>query len=140
MANNFQGYLFKAVATNTPFPNRYIEFKTWSSTPKQREEIKAYRDDNTRALTRVTASGKKSVFSFNVRQGLHLEDKIALLKFFTDAETSAVERKIQLQYWNEESNNYDTGYFYRPNMPFKIIRIENDDIIYDTLKLEFIEY
>ena len=140
MANNFKGYLFKAVSTNKEFPNRYIEFKTWSSTPKQREEIKAYRDDNTRNLTRVTASGKKSVFSFNVRQGLHLEDKIALLKFFTDAESNATERKIQLQYWNEESNNYDTGYFYRPNMPFKIIRIENNDIIYDTLKLEFIEY
>ena len=56
---NFEGYLFKKTVTqgtstiDVPFPNRYIALDTWSSTPNQREEIKAYRDDNTRDLTRV---------------------------------------------------------------------------------------
>ena len=44
----FKGYLLRAVATNTVFPNNYIVYEGWDSTPNQREEIKAIRDDNTR--------------------------------------------------------------------------------------------
>lgn len=139
-STNFAGYLLKAVATNAIFPHNYIALESWSSTPDQREELKAYRDDNTRNLTRVTAAGKKSVFSFETRDKLNLADKMAIQKFFTDAESDHDQRKIQLQFWNEETNSYDTGYFYRPNMNFSIYRITEDDIIYKSLKFEFIEY
>ena len=136
----FAGYLLKAVATNTPFPNKYIQCETWESTPDQREELVAYRDDNTRNLVRVTASGKKSVFSFKTRENLHLAEKEAIQKFFTDAEVDHEQRKVQLEFWNDETNSYDTGYFYRPNMPFPIKRITDNDIIYGELNLEFVEY
>lgn len=139
-STNFAGYLLKAVATNTIFPHNYIALESWNSTPDQREELKAYRDDNTRNLTRVTAAGKKSVFSFETRDKLNLEDKMAIQKFFTDAESDHDQRKIQLQFWNEETNSYDTGYFYRPNMNFSIYKINGNDIIYKPLKFEFIEY
>ena len=77
----WQGYLFKktvTVGTSTVdviFPHKYIALDTWDSTPNQREEIKAYRDDNTRDLTRITAQGKKSVFKFKTRKYLHLSEK-----------------------------------------------------------------
>ena len=94
----FEGYLFASCNANFTikqvFPNKYIQFNSWTSTPNQREEIKAYRDDNTRNLTRVTAAGKKSVFSFKVRSPLHLEDKILIQKFFTDAEIDHEQRKV----------------------------------------------
>lgn len=147
---NFQGYLFKKTVTqgtstiDVPFPNRYIALDTWSSTPNQREEIKAYRDDNTRDLTRVTAQGKKSKFSFKTRKKLHLNEKKEIQKFFTDGEQQTGgdpnQRKIQLTFWNDESNSYKTGYFYRPNMEFKIYKITDDDIIYDEMSFELIEY
>lgn len=142
----FQGYLFKKTvkvgqsSVSVPFPNQYIALDTWESTPNQREEIKAYRDDNTRDLTRVTAQGKKSTFKFKTRKYLRLADKQAIQKFFTDSEVDANQRKIQLTYWNDESNSYKTGYFYRPNMQFKIYKITQNDIIYDELSFEFIEY
>ena len=143
MANNFRGYLLKAVRTNAIFPLKYINYASWSSTPKQREEIKAYRDDNTRNLTRVTADGMKSVFAFETRAGLHLEDKMLIQKFFTDAEDGSEahhQRKVQLEYWNEETNQYETSYFYRPDIQFSIKRIDENDIIYDSLKFDFVEY
>lgn len=136
----FSGYLLKAVATNTVFPNEYIKFSSWNSTPDQREELKAYRDDNTRDLTRITASGKKSIFSFTTRDGLHLSDKQAVQAFFYNAEVDHDQRKVQLEFWNDETNSYDTGYFYRPNMPFPIKRLTEDDIIYGELNIELIEY
>lgn len=143
---NFRGYLFKKTITqgtstiDVPFPNRYIALDTWSSTPNQREEIKAYRDDNTRDLTRVTAQGKKSKFSFKTRKKLHLNEKKEIQQFFTSSEVDANQRKIQLTFWNDESNSYKTGYFYRPNMEFKIYKITDDDIIYDEMSFELIEY
>lgn len=137
---NFAGYLLARTADGKQFPHKYIALESWSSTPNQREEIKAYRDDNTRALTRVTAAGRKSIFSFKTRPNLHLADKIAIQQFFTQVETDADERKIQLTFWNEETNSYQTGFFYRPNMPFPIYKITGNDILYKQMTLDFVEY
>ena len=140
----FAGYLFASCDANFNvkriFPNKYIQYNSWSSTPNQREEIKAYRDDNTRNLTRITAAGKKSVFSFKVRSPLHLEDKEEIQRFFTSAEIDHDQRKVNLKFWDDENNEYKTGTFYRPNMKFPIIKITDDDIIYGELTIECIEY
>lgn len=140
MASPFKGYLLKAVKTGAIFPDEYIEFGSWDSTPNQREEIKAYRDDNTRDLTRITSQGRKSTWKFKTRENLHLADKMAIQKFFTDAESDADQRKIRLQFWNDETNDYQEGDFYRPNMPFKHKSHTDDDIIYQSLELEGVEY
>lgn len=138
--SNFKGYLLRAVRTDTIFPNDYILYSSWKSTPNQREEIKAYRDDNTRELYRVTAEGQKSVFQFDTIDGLSLQDKINIQNFFTSAEINTKERKVQLEFWNEENNQYSIGYFYRPNMEFTIQDISEDDITYSSLTFEFVEY
>lgn len=138
--SNFKGYLLRAVRTDTIFPNDYILYSSWKSTPNQREEIKAYRDDNTRELYRVTAEGQKSIFQFDTINGLSLQDKINIQNFFTSAEINTKERKVQLEFWNEENNQYSIGYFYRPNMEFTIQDISEDDITYSSLTFEFVEY
>ena len=146
----FAGYLLKYSYTSggsnvdVIFPHNYIQLESWKSTPNQREEIRAYRDENTRNLTRVTASGKKSIFSFKTRPNLHLAEKQAIQTFFPQGEIrtggDANERKIKLTFWNEETNDYQTGWFYRPNMEFPIIKITNSDIIYGALDFSFVEY
>ena len=148
----FAGYLLKYSYIPTPggasvdviFPHQYIQLDSWKSTPNQREEIRAYRDENTRNLTRVTAAGRKTAFSFKTRPNLHLSEKQAIQTFFTQGEErtggSADERKIQLTFWNDESNTYQTGYFYRPNMDFPIVRITGSDIVYGSLEFSFVEY
>lgn len=141
MANSpFKGYLLRAVATDTILSGEFIETATWKTTPNQREEIKAIRDDNTRDLFRITAEGKKSIFQFDTVDGMNLEQKMAFQKFFTDAESNVEERKIQLEYWNDEDNSYKTGYFYRPNMEFTIQEYTNSDIIYGSMNFQFVEY
>lgn len=140
MTNNFKGYLFKATATNTIFPMKYINYESWNSTPKQREELKAYRDDNTRNLTRVTAEGMKSVFAFETRNNLHLEEKMEIQNFFTSAESDTHQRKINLEYWNDETNQYETADFYRPDIQFPIRKVLDNDIIYGSMKFDFVEY
>lgn len=155
---NFLGYFFKATKTSAVFPNQYIMYDTYSTTPNHREEIKAYRDENTRELYRITADGMKTSIKFSTRDKLHKADKETILAFFTNAEaqesdsyTAWKQRKVQLTYWNEEDGEYKTSYFYRPNLEFKINHIEPTrqvdnnnnviyDIIYNSLDIELIEY
>ena len=76
--SNWRGYFIKATETGQIFPNEYIAWESYESEPNHREEIKAYRDDNTRDLTRVTAEGTKTSLTFTTRENLHLEDKMAI--------------------------------------------------------------
>ena len=140
MANNWRGYFLKATRTNKIFPNEYIAWGSWNSDPNNREEVKAYRDENTRDLTRITAAGRKSALQFATREGLHLNDKIAVQKFFTDGESDADQRKITLEYWNDENNAYKTGTFYRPNTNFKIRKVTETDIVYESITIDLVEY
>ena len=136
---NFRGYLLKASNTGAIFPNRLIEISSFSSTPNIREEIKAVRDDYTRDLTRVTASGLKTSMSFTTME-LDLNELEQVLNFFTEAEVDLLQRKIQLEYWNDESLRYDEGYFYRPDITYVKKEITNDNIIYEPITIELIEY
>lgn len=136
----FEGYLLKATSTNEVFPLEYIQWESYDSTPNQREEIKAYRDENTRNLHRVTASGKKSKIVFTIKPGLHLSDKKRIQKWFTDAESNASQRKINIKYWNDEDNKYEIGDFYRTDIDFKIRKVLPDDLIYKELQITLVEY
>ena len=141
----WNGYFIKATKTNTIFPMKWIVVESYETIPNAREEIKAYRDENTRNLTRVTAKGHKTSIKFTVRP-LHLADKMRVQKFFRDGEggtpdsTAAHQRKIQLQYWNDEDNAYKTAYFYRPDITFKIKQATANDIKYDEFEINLIEY
>ena len=137
---NWRGYLLKATATNEILSAKYIEASSYKSTPNQREEIKAYRDENTRNLTRITAAGRKSKIIFNTRDNLHFKDKVAFQNFFYNAESDHSERKINLEFWNDEENIYQTGDFYRPDIQFTIKKITDDDVIYDKVEVHLIEY
>lgn len=139
----FEGYLLARIGTGNTviqFPNQYMLAETWDSTPDQREELKAYRDDNTRELYRITASGRKSTFSFKTRPGLHKSEKEAVQAFFTASMTDVNQRKCYLKFWNDEENQYKTGYFYIPNTKFPIQTILSNDIIYDSVEYSFVEY
>lgn len=134
---NWQGYLLKS--GGEVFPHQYIIAESWESTPNQREEIKAYRDDNTRNLTRITAQGTKSKIKFSTRR-LTLDEKEDLLAWFTRHESNHLERKINITFWNDDTNSYSSGDFYRTDTKFKIREISQETIKYDTTDITLIEY
>lgn len=140
--SNYNGYLLKSTKTNQIFPMKYIKYDSWESDPNHREDIKAYRDDNTRALYRETVKLQytKSAFSFSTRDNLTLEDREAIKQFFDSAYSDATERKLSLEYWNDEDLNYKTGVFYVANMQPKIKVVKGDTLVYNSYKIEFVEY
>lgn len=135
--SEFRGYLLRNEQGETI--DKYIQLDTYKSTPNQREEIDAYRDDNTRALYRETADGMKTAISFT-SMPVDLAGKMAIQSFFNNATVIAKERKVYLTYWNDEDNQYESSYFYIANYYFKIIRITEDNIFYEAIDFDLVEY
>lgn len=135
----FEGYLIRATKTGTVFPVQLMQWDTYKGTPNQREEIKAYRDDNSRDLTRITADGKKTKFEFKTRP-LWLEDRAFIQNWLETNFDDSEQRKISLRYWDDEELVYKTGTFYIPNIDYSIIKITDDNIKYKEIQFTFIEY
>ena len=145
----FAGYLLKV--GNDEFPHKYIELSSYDVSPDNREEIKAERDDNSRQLIRVTASGMKSAIHFKTRPNLTESEMTEITSWFRAHETDSKQRRINsLSFWNPDPWNpsspssatpgYDSGDFYRANTKFPIKRISGTDLIYDSVEFDLIEY
>lgn len=135
----FLGYLLKNNITGST-DNSFIALESYNSTPNQREELVAYRDENTRDLTRVTADGMKTAINFSSIAGMDLLQKMAMQEFFNSAMVDEKQRKVDLTYWNDEENTYKRGYFYLPDISFTIIEITSDNIYYDAIDIGLVEY
>lgn len=134
----FEGYLIKDNVTGNA-DNSWMLASSYESTPNQREELKAIRDENTRNLIRKTAQGTKTAIRFSVMP-CNLAGKKKIQKFFNDCTIDTKQRKIDIMYWNDEENKYKQGYFYIPDITFKIERITNNDIYYSSFEITLIEY
>ena len=133
---NFLGYLLKC---NNNTDNSWLLASSYKSKPNQREEIRAIRDENTRNLTRVTAEGTKTVIEFQTLP-VDLVGKEKIQKFFNDAMTDKLQRKVTVTYWNDEDNDYITSNFYLPDIEFNIDYIDEANIYYSPLTFKLIEY
>lgn len=134
MANNYKGYLLKFGSQIVP--NNY--FCEYSSTPDQRLDSDAERD-NTGYLQRSTLpSGKTSIkFSTHI---LHLDEKIALQNIINNSIINTVQRKCMVEFWDDETNTYKTSYFYIPDIEYVIMDADDTDITYQPISFELIEY
>jgi hypothetical protein len=134
MANNYKGYLIKF--GGIVFPNSY--FLEYSSTPDQRLDESAERDQNGTLHRTTLPNGKTSItFSTHI---LHLDEKIKVQNIINTSITNSVQRKAYIEYWNDETNNYDTGYFYIPDVEYQIMDATATDILYNPITFELIEY
>lgn len=138
--SNFNGWLIKF--GEQIMPNDYLLVEGWESTPNQRTELDAYRDGNN-LLHRETSENFKSKIVMSVAD-LDLEDKIRFLEIVNSGMIDAKERKVDVTYWNDETNQYITSPtgFYIPDIKWVIQRIEEDknNIHYKKFTITLIEY
>lgn len=133
MATNYQGYLIKFGAAGI-VPLHYI--MEFTSTPRQRMESDAQRDQNGN-LHRTTLPNFKTSIKLTTHI-LNLAEKITLQNLISYA--TSPQRKVQVTYWNDEINNYSSGWFYLPDIQFDIMDASTSNIIYNPISIELIEY
>ena len=121
-------------------PLTYIKSESYKVTPNQRMEASASRSADG-VLVRTTVSHTASKIEFNTINLTNSELK-TLYGYFSAAFTNATERKLELRYYNPETDTYKTGDFYKPDADYDINRVDISAHIvhYNPIRFAIIEY
>lgn len=132
--SEYQDYLLKF--GNKIMPNNYI--LEYSIVPNQRLETDADRDQiGTLQRSTLPATKTKITLSTHI---LSLEEKIAFQNIYNSAITNKLQRKCTVTYWNDETNTYNTGTFYIPDITYSVMDADSTGITYNPITIELIEY
>ena len=137
MQKDYNGYLVKFGSYQ--MPNSFLT--RYASTPNQRIEKKAWRD-NTQYLQRVTSPNYKTTLNLEIRPLSHAEkDLFESVK--ENGLLDITQRKYSVEYWNLETGLYASGEFYIPDTEYAINHIADNDtgeMYYEAFTLEMIQY
>lgn len=134
----FEGYLIKL--GNYTFPMKHIAEETYKATPKQRQELDAYRD-NLGKLHREVVDNMPSVIEFTTVSGLTNTEVKNIFELIHSNYVNEAERKLMVTYYLPETDSYsEPEEMYMPNIQFPIDYIDGDSVVYNTIALTFIGY
>lgn len=135
----FSGYLIKlGGSSGDNLPMELIAAESYSATPDQRLESKAARAA-TGKLYRSTCDHKATKIEIETVPMTN-KDLTGLMSLIASHFSDTNQRKLNLQYYDNETDNYNTGTFYMPDIQYKILRVDGNTIYYDSIRLAFIEY
>ena len=122
------------------FPLKFIAFESYSITPDQRMEASANRATSGK-LVRDTVEHTASKIEFNTPPVTNSEVR-EMNNMFSAAFTNARERKLEVRYYDTETDAYKTGEFYMPDTEYPIYRVDlqTNTIYYKSLRFALIEY
>lgn len=135
---SFNGYLIKFVKSGQLFPHEIIAKEGYEATPLQRTEIKAYRNSNN-LLHRITSPNSKTKIVITTKS-LNYKEMSKLRNILNSAFDNSQQRKLRIQYWDDELLAYRTMTAYMPDITYTPKSIEADNIKYKPIQLTFIEY
>jgi hypothetical protein len=122
------------------FPLTYVLAKSYKIAPNRRLDLGSNRD-GTGVLDRNVLDHTASTISFTVK-ALNNTRLSELMSFITSRYTVEKERRLSIEYYCPDINDYKTGEFYVPDIEYPIdtIDFEKNIIEYQEFKLEFVEY
>lgn len=122
-----------------PIPNKYISLTSYVSTPNQRQDLDSYQDSQG-FLHRNTLNHKRSKLEWNTPPMVERELK-ALQDLLESGIINANERKLKIVHYCFDTNTYETGTFYMPDITFTpLLMRPNGEVVLDKVRLAFIEY
>ena len=137
----FSGYLIKlGGSAGTELPLKYMKLDAYNITPNQRMESKATRSV-TGVLHRTTVEHTATKIEFNTPY-IDNRDLQTLNNLIQSAFTNTLERKLTINYYDQETDSYRDAICYMPDVDYSIARIDtNANIVYyDSIRYAFIEY
>lgn len=132
----YNGYLLKAGSDEIPLS--FIRYDTYHIQPKQRQDLDPYRDVNG-VLHRNVVENMPSVIEFNTPT-MYADQLQSFLNIIRSNYTSNKERKLEITYYNPETDSYKDGEFYMAQPDFSIKQIIDGKIMYNEMTINFIEY
>lgn len=132
----YNGYLLKAGSDEIPL--KFIRYDTYNIQPKQRQDLDPYRDVNG-VLHRNVVENMPSVIEFNTPT-MYADEMQEFLDIIRSNFDSTKERKLDLTYYDPETDSYKSGDFYMAQPSFTIKQIIDNKIMYNELTINFIGY
>ncbi len=137
----YNGYLIKlGGSSGVVLPLRYISLGSYKSTPNQRMESKATRSV-TGLLHRTTMEHKATKIEFETPY-IDNNDLRTLNNMIHNAFTNSLERKLTINYYDQETDSYRDAICYMPDVNYSIARIDSNTntVYYNSVRYAFIEY
>ena len=131
MANKFNGYLLRNTAVGK-IPLSFVKANSYSSSPNQQSDRNTYVDEQG-LLHRDVLPHTSTKIEFETVP-MNLNQKIQFQKYFPSRTV------VELEYWNDETNDYEIGKFYVPTIEFSVYAVWGNDIRYNPIRVAFIEY
>lgn len=134
----FNGYLLKMGAD--VFPLSFVYKNSYTVTPNRRQDIDPTRNANG-VLERTVLDHMPSTISFKTKP-MYNQEVNELMKFIRNHYSVEKEKKIVIEYYCPDLDDYKTGEFYVPDISFQIdmVDVEKKKILYREFQLDFIEY
>lgn len=137
----YAGYLIKlGGSSGTALPVKYIAINSYKSTPNQRMEAKASRSvDGYLHRTTVSHVATKIEFTTPV---ITNKDLAALNTLLSNNFSNTLERKITINYYDQETDTYRNADCYMPDISYEIDHIDKktNTVYYNGIRYAFIEY
>lgn len=128
----FDGHYIKV--NGTAFPNSLLNLDGYSNTPNQRTDKNSY-VDGYGGLNRTILPVKRSTVEIKTIDSFTYGQKIIMQAFFIPRDV------ITMEYWNDETNVYETAKFYVPDIKYTHKNQTKSKIpIYRALEITFIAY
>lgn len=132
----FQGYYYKV--GDWEIPLSFMMIKSVENTPIIMLDLDSYNDaDGTLHRTVLDKHGAKLEFT---TPPMHIKAKEQFMTKLREQFIDKKARKVQLEYYNDETGNYDTGIFYVPDFVFHPLFNTPTGIVYDGIRVAFISY
>lgn len=134
----FNGSLLKS--GNDNFPLQYVFKESYKVVPNRRQDLDPYRDANGK-LHRNTLSHTASTIEFQTKT-MNNTDFETVMSWLRSHYSNSSEKKIPLTYYCPDTDSYNTGDFYVPDIEMEINYVDttNNKILYNPTTIEFIEY
>ena len=134
----FNGYLIGKPGTSLRFPEQLIVYSSYECMPNIRQDKDPTRDMSG-VLHRAVVPARASTIKFST-PSLHLSEKMEIQAFFNSCMVNSAERKVRVEFWDDENNVYKIEYMYLPDIKYTILYHTDDDIIYAPVEYELIGY
>lgn len=134
----YAGYLIK-LNGSTILPHAYIRPKSYRVTPAQRTDVDSGVTTANGVLHRTVLSHTRSKIEFETRR-LPDAEVAALISLITANYSDELERKINLSYYVPGAQTYASGTFYMPDIQYPIDYAPGSTLIYEPIRIAFIEY
>lgn len=134
----FNGYLLKMGADI--FPLSFVYKESYKVVPNRRQDLDSNRNANGK-LQRNVLDHMPSTISFQTKP-MYNNDLDKMMSFIRSHYSVEKEKKVILEYFCPDINDYKTGEFYVPDIEYVInmVDLKNNRILYNGFQLEFIEY